>query len=251
MDTVISAKNLCIDYKIYEASRSIRKVAIKSILGGTFVTNKNEVVLRAINNLTFEIKKGEKVGLVGPNGSGKSTLLKVIAGIFSPVSGFINIFGEVGSLIDVSAGIEPEADCLTNIRLLGLVRGLSLRQIKEIENIIIDFSELRAHLHLPFKNLSTGMSMRLLFSVATTIVPDILVLDELIGTGDERFKNKASIRLNEIVRSHRTLVLASHDLELLKKTCTRLMVLSKGSIVYDGLVNDGINFVKNQKLVLD
>jgi lipopolysaccharide transport system ATP-binding protein len=251
MDIVINAKNLCIDYKMYEASRSLRKIALKSFLGGTFIDNRNEVVLRAINQISFVIKKGEKVGLVGSNGSGKSTLLKVIAGIFAPVFGTIDITGEVGSLIDISAGIESEADCLTNIRLLGLVRGLTLSQIKKIENEIIEFSDLNANLHLPFKNLSTGMSMRLLFSVATTIVPDILVLDELIGAGDEEFKEKASKRLNDIVSSNRTLVLASHDLDLLKRTCNRLMILSKGSLVYDGSVGDGLSFVKNQKFILD
>jgi lipopolysaccharide transport system ATP-binding protein len=248
---VIQINNLCVDFKLYESSRSLRKVALRSLIGGSYKNIGSNITLRALSNISLSINKGEQVGLVGSNGSGKSTLLKVLSGIYTPVSGSISLTGKVGSLIDISAGIEPEASCLINIRLLGLVRGLSLKEIKKLENSIIEFSDLGEHINLPFKNLSTGMSMRLLFSVATTIVPDILILDEIIGTGDENFKKKASKRLNEIVSGNNTLVLASHDLDLLKRTCNRILILNKGNLIYDGNVNNGIDFVKSKSIKIE
>jgi lipopolysaccharide transport system ATP-binding protein len=248
---IIEMNNLCVDFKLYGISRSLRKIALNSLIGGSYKDINNELVLRALNNINLSINKGEKIGLIGSNGSGKSTLLKVLAGIYVPVSGSMSVIGEVGSLIDISAGIEPEANSLINIRLLGLARGRTLKELKNLEESIVDFSDLKEHINLPFKNLSTGMSMRLLFSVATTIVPDILILDELIGTGDENFKKKASKRLNEIVSENKTLVLASHDLNLLERTCNRILILNRGTLVYDGNVNDAIDFVKNKNIKLE
>lgn len=243
----ISLKDFCIDFKMYDASRSLRKTAITKIIGGNLLkTKKNETVLRAINNLNLEIKKGEKVGIVGPNGAGKSTLLKAVAGIYEPTSGSININGEVGSLIDISAGVEPDADCITNLRLLAIARGLSLKETLKIEKEIMEFSELEEYSNLQFNKLSTGMSMRLLFSVATTIIPEILVLDEIIGAGDESFKNKATKRINDLVSSNRTLVMSSHDLNFLKKTCNRVIIMKRGKIFFDGETDIGIEKIKLQ-----
>lgn len=243
----ITLKDFCIDFKMYDTSRSLRKTAINKIIGGNLLkTEKNETVLRAVNNLNLEIKKGEKVGIAGPNGAGKSTLLKAVAGIYEPTSGSININGEVGSLIDISAGVEPDADCITNLRLLAVARGLSLKEALKIEKEIMEFSELEEYSNLQFNKLSTGMSMRLLFSVATTIIPEILVLDEIIGAGDESFKNKATKRINDLVLSNRTLVMSSHDLNFLKKTCTRIIIMKRGEILFDGETNIGIEKIKLQ-----
>jgi lipopolysaccharide transport system ATP-binding protein len=252
MDPIIIAKNISINFKIYENLRSFKRQALKSLVGGAYlVDDEKNLTLRALNNISFEITKGEKVGLIGPNGSGKSTLLKCISGIYPPTTGEIKIIGEVGSLIDISAGIEPEADCLTNLRLLALARGLKMKQILEIEDQIIEFSELREHMGMQFKNLSTGMAMRLLFAVATTIIPDILIMDEIIGAGDEYFKNKAKNKITEIISSNRTLIIASHDLSILERICSRLMILNKGNIVYDGNVALGIKKIRNDNISIE
>lgn len=248
--SAITLENFCVDFKMYDSTRSLRKTALdKIIIGGNILnSNKNETILRAVNNVSLKIEKGEKVGLVGHNGAGKSTLLKAIAGIYEPTSGKIKINGDVGSLIDISAGVEPDADCITNLRLLAIARGLTLKETYKVEKNIIEFSELDNFMNLQFNKLSTGMSMRLLFSVATTIIPEILVLDEIIGAGDEKFKTKATQRINDIVSSNRTLVMSSHDLNFLSKTCTRIIILKKGEVYFDGDVNEAINIVKYEKL---
>jgi ABC-type polysaccharide/polyol phosphate transport system ATPase subunit len=126
-----------------------------------------------------------------------------------------------------------------------------MKKIVEIEDQIIEFSELREHMGMQFKNLSTGMSMRLLFAVATTIIPDILIMDEIIGAGDEHFKNKAKSKIKEIITSNRTLVIASHDLSILERICSRLIILNKGNIVYDGNVALGIKKIKNENITIE
>lgn len=253
MSVIISAKNICIDFKIYENQRSFKRQTFAKLIGGNIFKNENndEVVLRAINNISFEIHRGEKVGLIGPNGSGKSTLLKCISGIYEPVAGEISINGEVGSLIDISAGIEPDADCLTNLRLLALARGLKWCEIAAIEKKIIEFSELENYMGMQYKNLSTGMSMRLLFAVATTIIPDILVMDEIIGAGDEDFKNKAKKKIEEIISSNKTLVIASHDLSILSRVCSRLIILNRGTIVFSGDVAEGIEKIRSKNILIE
>ena len=173
----VNSENVSVEFKIYENIRSFRKTVLSSVIGGLIKKDSKNVFLKALDNISFKIEEGEKVGLIGPNGSGKSTLLKVIGGIYNPTAGKISVKGNIGSLIDLAAGIEQEADCLTNLRLLCLARNISMKDIYKIEKEIIEFSELGEHVHMQFKNLSTGMSMRLLFAVATTMVPDVLLLD--------------------------------------------------------------------------
>jgi ABC-type branched-subunit amino acid transport system ATPase component len=243
----INAERVNVDFKIYENIRSFRKTVLNSIVGGFIKKESKNVFLKALDNISFQIKKGERIGLIGPNGSGKSTLLKVIAGVYKPCSGKINVNGEIGSLIDLSSGIEPEADCITNIRLLCLARNISMKNIYKIEEEIIKFSELGEHTYMQFKNLSAGMSMRLIFAVATTIIPDILLLDEMIGAGDQNFKEKAAKRIKDVLKKSRTLVIASHDLGIIKKNCSRVLLIYKGNLLFDGPTTKGISLIKNKK----
>lgn len=243
----VNSENVCVEFKIYENIRSFRKTVLSSVIGGLIKKDSKNIFLKALENISFKIEEGERVGLIGPNGSGKSTLLKVIAGIYNPTAGKIIVKGDIGSLIDLSAGIEQEADCLTNLRLLCLARNISMKEIYKIEKEIIEFSELGEHVHMQFKNLSTGMSMRLLFAVATTVVPDILLLDEMIGAGDQNFKEKAAIRIKEVLKKSKTLIIASHDLGIIKKNCSRILLIYKGNILFDGDVQKGIQLIKAKK----
>lgn len=243
----INAEKVSVDFKIYENSRSLRKTLLNSVVGGLIKRVSKNLVLKALDSISFEIKKGEKVGLIGPNGSGKSTLLKVIAGVYKPCSGKISVSGEIGSLLDLTSGIEAEADCITNVRLLCLARNISMKDIYKIEEEIIKFSELGEHAHMQFKNLSAGMSMRLLFAVATTIIPDILLIDEMIGAGDQNFKEKAAQRIKDVLKKSRTLVIASHDLGIIKKNCSRVLLIYKGNLLFDGPTMEGISLIRNKK----
>jgi lipopolysaccharide transport system ATP-binding protein len=243
----INSESVSVEFKIYENIRSLRKIVLNSIIGGSIKSDLRNVFLKALDNISFKIHEGERVGLIGPNGSGKSTLLKVIAGIYNPTSGKISVKGDIGSLMDLSSGIEQEADCLTNLRLLCLARNMSMKDIYKIEKDIIEFSELGEHVHMQFKNLSTGMSMRLLFAVATTIIPDVLLLDEMIGAGDQNFKEKAALRIKEVLKKSKTMIIASHDLGIIKKNCSRVLLIYKGHLLFDGDVQKGIQLIKAKK----
>ena len=193
-----------------------------------------KVVVQALNAVTLSLTEGDRVGLIGRNGAGKSTLLRVISGVYRPTSGTATITGTVGTLIDISLGINPEASGRQNIFLRGAMLGISKKEIRDRFDEIVEFSELGEFIEAPVRTYSSGMQLRLAFSVSTVFVPEILVMDEWLSVGDQNFKDKAEARLQEVVSSTRILVLASHSRELLEKTCTRGIFLDKGHVLMDG-----------------
>ena len=178
------------------------------------------------------------MGLVGHNGAGKTTLLRVLSGIYHPTHGQANIVGECVSLINISLGIDPEATGRENIRLRAVMMGMRPAQINQRIEEIIDFTGLGDFIDMPFRTYSTGMQMRLAFSVSTATRPQILVLDEWLSTGDEEFKLRAERRMQEIVSVAEILILASHSRELLLANCNRLIWLEHGRVRMDGRVDD-------------
>lgn len=178
----------------------------------------------ALRDLSLNLKSGDRLGVMGPNGAGKSTLLRVIAGIYAPTSGSIEVKGRIASLIDISLGMELEASGYENIRMRGVMMGLSLKQIKSLEEEIADFTELGPYLNMPIRSYSTGMHMRLGFAVSTAVPADILLMDEWLSVGDEAFKIKAEKRLEDYVNKSSILVLASHSKETIEKL-TNLQLL--------------------------
>lgn len=179
----------------------------------------NKPYINALRDISFQIHKGTRVGLIGRNGSGKSTLLRVLGGIYTPTSGTLETSGKISSLFNLNLGVQQDASGRDNILLRGLIKGRSRAEIRELSPEIIEFSELQDFIDFPVRTYSDGMRMRLLFAIATAFSPEILLLDEWIGAGDARFKKKAANRMKSLVEQAGVTVIASHNRNLLREVC--------------------------------
>jgi ABC-2 type transport system ATP-binding protein len=189
----------------------------------------------ALDNISFEIKKGETVGIIGPNGSGKSTILKLIAGVMSPTTGNVTVHGKVSPLIELGAGMHPELTGRENIYLNGAILGLKRNQIQKYMQEIIDFSEIEQFIDQPIKHYSSGMYMRLAFSIAIHVNPEILLVDEILAVGDADFQTKCFKRMEEFKAAENiTTVFVSHALGQVESFCTRVIYLNHHQILFDG-----------------
>lgn len=188
----------------------------------------------ALKNVSFEVPKGQMLGLIGRNGSGKSTLLKIVAGVYRPTGGTVQVQGSLAPLIELGAGFQHELTGRENILLNGLLMGYSKRQMQEREQRIIDFAEIGDFIDSPVKQYSSGMYMRLAFSVATEIDPEILLIDEIMAVGDTSFQEKCFQRVREFLKAGKTIVFVSHDMAQVAEHCDRAILLDHGSIVADG-----------------
>jgi ABC-type polysaccharide/polyol phosphate transport system ATPase subunit len=200
------------------------------------------LIVRALSDINLHIGKGERVALLGHNGSGKSTLLRTLAGVYRPTIGAIRTSGRIGTLIDTFIGIDLDATGVENIIARGLCLGMTMREIDAHIDEVADFAELGAFLELPMRTYSAGMQTRLAFSISTLIKPDILLLDEGIGTGDAGFIAKAQARLQAFANSAGILVFASHNITMSRNLCERAIVLIHGKMVFDGKLEDGFNY---------
>ena len=190
----------------------------------------NRKFVAALDGVSFSLKAGDRLGLVGVNGAGKTTLLKVLYGIYEPTSGRIDVDGRVDALFNIALGFRTEATGRRNIELRGLINGWSKDEITARMDEIIAFSELGDFIDMPMKTYSQGMSARLAFSVATALEPEILLMDEWIGAGDSGFQKKAGQRMDEIAEKAGIIVLASHNQDLIRKTCNKILELENGKI---------------------
>jgi lipopolysaccharide transport system ATP-binding protein len=234
----IGFQNVGIDFPIFNANgRSLTSRLLEVATGGRLDADPaGRVVVRALDELTFQIMDGERVGLVGHNGAGKSTLLRAINGIYAPTSGLATVEGSVGSLLDIGFGINPEASGRENIYLRGALLGKNRAAMDREIQQIIEFSELGDFIEMPVRTYSSGMQLRLAFSVSTIVCPEILLMDEWLSVGDESFTMKAEQRLTDIVQATKILVIATHSRELLERVCTRLIWLEHGKVLADGPV---------------
>lgn len=194
--------------------------------------------VRALTNISFEAKSGERLALVGENGSGKTTLLQALAGIYTPDAGEIEIEGRSTSVVNINLGMSLEASGHRNITLRGLASGRSRQEIEDKRAEIAAFSELGSFLDLPIETYSAGMRMRLNFAIATAFDPDVLILDEWLSAGDTAFRRKATERMKAFVGKAGILILASHSKSLLTETCTRAIWLDAGTVRMDGPVSE-------------
>lgn len=232
----ITFQNASVEFPIFNAKgRSFTSKVLQIATGGKLDSDaQGHVTVRALESINLEVHEGERVGILGHNGAGKSTLLRVLSRAYAPTSGTANISGNVGSLIDISLGINPEATGIENIylraALLGIPRALVLKNIEEIRI----FSELGNFLEMPVRTYSAGMHLRLAFAVSTLVTPEILLMDEWLSVGDEAFRTKAEAKLQQMVDSSKILVIASHDRDLIEKTCNRAIWLEHGKIIKDG-----------------
>jgi len=229
----ILAENLTIEFPVYETSkRSFKRALVKAATGGMLaVDNSQHVTVRALNGLNFHFCDGDRVGLLGHNGSGKSTLLRVLAGAYEPISGKITIQGRVASMLNVWLGMIIDATGRDNIYLRCAVMGMRPREIDRVVDDIIEFSELGDYIHMPLRTYSSGMQMRLAFSIATSVAADIVLMDEWLSAGDAAFTSKAQARLNALLDRAGIFVVASHSEDLIRATCNKLMRLDHGNLV--------------------
>lgn len=235
----IEADGFSIEFPLYHMSaRSLKK----RLLGRAAIRLKEDashrIVVAALRDLTFAIRPGERVALVGGNGAGKTTLLRTLAGIYEPVAGRLEVTGSVGSLIDPAAGMDPEATGRENIVLRGLFLGLSDAVCTQMAEEAGRFSGLGEFLDVPIRTYSAGMSVRLSFAAATLMNPQILLMDEWFLAGDADFIARASARLETLVTGADILVLATHDMGIVRRWCTRAIRLEGGRIVADGPVSE-------------
>jgi len=238
--TLLTADNLSLHVPIFQPSDRKLLSNPARFLTDLYFSRTKRGIITILDGISFTLKSGERLGLIGANGAGKSTLLRVLAGIYRPSSGELIVNGKTKGLFDISLGMNAEATGLENIYMRGLQMGLHLREIKNLVPEIVAFSELEEAIDKPINTYSTGMSMRLAFSVSTMIEPDILLLDEWIGAGDARFQNKVEERMNRLVEHSRGLILATHNTGLMKNLCTHGLVLEKGKMVFCGDLNEAL-----------
>lgn len=214
----------------HERQNSIKGSLISMIRGGKRTYEKQHV----LKDVSFEIKKGEFFGIVGRNGSGKSTLLKMLAGIYTPTAGEIQTIGKLTPFIELGVGFNPELTGRENVFLNGALLGFSRKQMLEMYQDIVDFAELEKFMDQKLKNYSSGMQVRLAFSIAIRVQTDILVLDEVLAVGDEAFQRKCFDYFSQLKRLKKTVVLVTHDMNAVREYCDRAILIEQGKIVEKG-----------------
>ena len=218
----------------------------KAINGFLKKDKKNEII--ALDQVSFDVERGECIGLIGKNGAGKSTLLKLICGITSPNEGFIGYNGRITSLLEVGAGFNNELTGKENIYFNGAVLGMRKEEIEKQFDEIVAFSETEKFIETPVKHYSSGMATRLAFAIAVFLSSDILILDEALAVGDEEFQKKCIHKMKQLVeKEKRTILYVSHHMEMIKELCSRVIVLDEGHLVYDGNVDEGIKLYQKLK----
>ncbi|MEY3278722.1 MAG: hypothetical protein RLZZ426_1208 [Actinomycetota bacterium] len=224
----IDITNVTVDLPIYGA----HNMNLKGRVANFLARRETEVeVIRALDNVSLSIKDGERIGIVGPNGAGKTTLLRVMAGILKPSQGNVNIHGSVVSMIDQGLGMDPQCTGIENIFRRGIFLNQSTQQMEEHLDDIVEFSGLGDRIRHPLYTYSSGMRARLAFSIATSVKPEILILDEGIGAADEEFADRAATRLDAFLQNAGILLLASHSNQLIESWCNKKVRLESGQLL--------------------
>ena len=240
--TRVLLENVRVDFPIYGSQhRSLRTAMVRRATGGLIYRegrNNERVVVRALSDVSLRLEEGDRLGLVGHNGSGKSTLLKVIAGIYEPIIGTRLVEGRVTPLFDMMPGLDPEDTGYENILTSGMLLGMSREQVERKIPEIEEFCELGEYLSLPVRTYSAGMTMRLGFALITALEPGVLLMDEGFGTGDLRFTERATERMDQFIGRSRIIVLASHSDAMIKSMCNKAALLHEGRVVAVGPVDE-------------
>lgn len=227
MDSIIKVDNVSMHFRMdINKTTSLKEWVITRLQG-----KQQYEEFRALSDVSFEVKRGEIVGIIGRNGAGKSTLLKVISGIYKPTIGSVVTAGRVAPMLELGSGFDPELSGHDNIFLNGAILGFSEEFLKSKYDEVVEFSELGEFIHMPIKTYSSGMMMRLAFSVATIIEPEILIIDEILAVGDASFQAKSRARMLDLMMGGTTVLFVSHDLEQIRSMCDRVVWLEHGSVV--------------------
>lgn len=235
----ISVRDLHIRFAIFDHEHVSLKRRLLSFGRGP---KRVPPVVHALRGISFEVADGDRIGLIGHNGSGKSTLLRTLANVYPPRSGELIIDGSQTSLFDVSAGMDIDATGHENILLLGVSCGMTRKQVQTLREEIVAFADLGDAMSRPVRTYSAGMQLRLAFGVATAKPAEILLIDEVIGVGDANFMERATARMDDLMGQARILVMASHSDDVLRQNCNRGIVLSHGTIAFDGPIDEAIAF---------
>lgn len=225
-EIVINVSHVSMHFNLMVEKVDSLKEYIVKLLKGKLLYND----FIALNDVSFQVKKGEIVGLVGFNGAGKSTMLKILAGVLTPTEGSVRVIGSVAPLIEVGAGFDPELTARENIYLNGAILGHSKEFMDSKFDEIIDFAELKDFVDVPVKNFSSGMYARLGFAIATMVKPDILIVDEVLSVGDYKFQEKCERRIQKMIDDGVTIILVSHDIGMIERLCTEVIWLEHGQI---------------------
>lgn len=243
----IEATNLTVQYPVFDASsyslrhrfllNYIPRAENTAHVGGKLERSRHRSIVHALNDISFKIQDGERVGLIGHNGAGKTTLLRTLAGIFEPNEGRLLTKGRILPLFALTEGMHPDATGRELINIRSLLLGLSEAEIAEITPEVIEFCQLGDYIDMPVRTYSTGMIVRLAFAITTSVSAEILLFDELIGAGDASFVDKAQLRLENFVNRSSTIILATHSQDIIRRWCNRAMVFEHGKLKFDGDVD--------------
>lgn len=239
---LISFKNVSLTYEVhYDRTNSLKEFIVNLFHRRKYVDHRVGKY-DALSDISLDIFEGDRVGVIGKNGAGKSTLLKVIAKILKPTLGEVDILAKVQPLIEISAGFNPEFSGRENIYLNGYMMGFNKEQVQRKENEIIEFADIGEFIDVPIKYYSSGMAVRLAFSIATSIEPEILVVDEMLSAGDVTYIKKAQARMRTLIGKAKALVVVSHDLALVQSLTTKSIVLQSGKVVFSGPTEEAIQY---------
>jgi ABC-type polysaccharide/polyol phosphate transport system ATPase subunit len=233
----IRLKDVCVDLPIYNSKgRSLKSALLAQTVGGRVADDRDRsvVVISALNHVSLNLEHGSRVALIGSNGAGKTTLLRVMAKIYPPTHGVAEVTGKISSLTDINVGMDGEATGYENVRMRGILLGLTQQQISRLMEDVTEFTELGDYLKLPVRCYSQGMMLRLAFGISTAIQPEIILLDEIIGVGDQAFAARARARLQVLIDAASILVLATHDAGIITQLCSSAIWLSHGRVVEIG-----------------
>ena len=242
--------HVSVAFPIYHGgSRSLKKSLMFRSSGGQLASDANHrIVVEALRDVSLSFKTGDRVALIGNNGAGKTTLLRAMAGIYEPVSGEVRSRGRISPMFDISLGIDGEISGYDNIRLRGLILGLSAKEVEDKLPDIVEFTELGDYLSIPVRTYSSGMMTRLTFAVATCFSPEILLMDEWIVTGDANFLLKAHHRIEAFVARAGILVLASHSAEICRLWCNKAVWMEAGAVKMTGPIDDVLDSYNSQTI---
>lgn len=240
--TLLRLDNVNVSFPVYHGgSRSLKKAILSRSSAGRIARDANDrIMIDALREVSLSLVSGDRLALIGPNGAGKTTLLRVMAGIYEPLSGSVQIRGRISPMFDIGLGIDGDLSGYDNIRIRGLLLGLSSQEIEKLLPDIAEFTELGDYLDMPVRTYSSGMMLRLTFAVATCFEPEILLMDEWILAGDAQFMSKARERIGSFVKKASVLVLASHNLNVCRQWCNKAAWMDQGKLRVFGDINEVI-----------
>jgi ABC-type polysaccharide/polyol phosphate transport system ATPase subunit len=235
----VEVKNLSLTYPIYGANaRSFKSTLLNIATGGRLDKKSGNIVVEALRDVSFKLERGDRLALLGHNGAGKSTLLRVLAQIYEPTKGYVNVKGRTNCLFDIMMGMDHELNGYENIMLRGLILGLSKPEIREIVPRIEKFAELGDFMKMPIKSYSAGMKVRLAFGIITNVFSEVLLIDEIVNVGDATFIAKAKTQIMNLIHQSEFMVLSTHDTHIVREFCNKALWLKEGRMQSLGTVEE-------------